>query len=81
MPDLVSILLLAAILLVSLKILDYARRIVMFWVALLFKVLFWGALLFLAVWLYNAGWESVLREGGWLWGLGRGVVDGFNEGW
>ncbi|KAK5712640.1 hypothetical protein LTS12_027891, partial [Elasticomyces elasticus] len=45
MPDLLSILILAVLLLISLKILDYTRRMVMFWVRLAVKLVFWGLVL------------------------------------
>ncbi|KAA8652057.1 Apq12 family protein [Aspergillus tanneri] len=45
MPDLVSVLALAFVLLISLKILDYARRVIMFWVSLVLRLIWWGLVL------------------------------------
>lgn len=74
-PDLVSILLLIAILLLSLKVLDYARRIIVFWVGLVVKMLFWGAVLVAAFWVYQVGWEKAGRDLGWFGGFLQGLVE------
>ena len=79
-PDLVSIFLLVGILLISLKILDYARRIVMFWVAVMLKMVFWGVLIGCAVWGYRVGFEGVLEGVGWVFGVVKGVVEGVENG-
>lgn len=77
MPDLISIILLAVILLISLKVLDYARRVIMFWVLLAFRLVFWGTVLGLAWYAYRVGVENAARDLGWVWG----VVVGFVEDW
>lgn len=74
-PDLVSILLLVAILLISLKILDYARRIIMFWVWFVVKSVLWTAVIVFAWGVWRVGWEGVLKEVGWAWGLIGGFLD------
>lgn len=80
MPDLVSVLLLAVILLISLKILDYTRRMVMFWVRLAVKLVFWG-LLFGVVWYgYTVGMERLGREVGMCIGWVTGIVEDFQRG-
>ncbi|KAJ5832272.1 Nuclear pore assembly and biogenesis protein APQ12 [Penicillium riverlandense] len=77
MPDLLSILLLAIILVISLKILDYARRVIMFWVSLAFRLMFWGSILGIALYVYRVGVESAGRDLGWLWGVVEGFVEDF----
>lgn len=72
-PDLLSILLLVTILLISLKILDYARRIIVFWVMLVVKVFFWAAVLSAGFWVYSVGWERAGREVGRWVGFVEGV--------
>ncbi|KAJ5689872.1 Nuclear pore assembly and biogenesis protein APQ12 [Penicillium macrosclerotiorum] len=79
MPDLVTILLLAIILLLSLKILDYARRIVMFWVTLAFRLVFWGTLIGLGFYIYQVGFERASRDLGWVWGAAEGFVEDFSK--
>lgn len=76
-PDLVSVLLLALILLVSLKVLDYARRVVVFWITLALRLLFWGVVLSVAWYVYRFGWEKASADAGWLWGVAEGFVENF----
>ncbi|KAJ5950988.1 Nuclear pore assembly and biogenesis protein APQ12 [Penicillium vulpinum] len=79
MPDLLSLFLLAIIILVSIKILDYAYRVVMFWVTLAFRLVFWGSILGLGWYVYRVGIENASRDVGWLWGLIYGFVGDFQE--
>ncbi|KAH1401529.1 hypothetical protein KXW91_006113, partial [Aspergillus fumigatus] len=74
-PDLVSVLLLLAILVVSLKVLDYARRVVMFWVMLVVRVVFYGSLVALGCYVYSVGVEKAGRDLGWLLGVLWGFVE------
>jgi hypothetical protein len=73
-PDLLSVLLLLAILYISLRILDYARRVVMFWVLLIFRLVFWGSVIGAGLYVYNVGVEKTSRDIGWLWGVAQGFV-------
>ncbi|EAW07772.1 uncharacterized protein ACLA_024880 [Aspergillus clavatus NRRL 1] len=83
-PDLISVLLLLLILFVSLKILDYARRVVMFWVRVVVRVLFWGSVLGAAApvverpelepGLARALTLTLTLTRAWLWYVRRAVV-------
>ncbi|KAG0155304.1 Nuclear pore assembly and biogenesis protein, APQ12 [Penicillium digitatum] len=79
MPDLLSIFLLAIIIIVSLKVLEYAYRVVMFWVMLAFRLAFWGSILGLGWYIYSVGIENAGRDFGWLYGVIYGFVDDFQE--
>jgi hypothetical protein len=74
-PDLSSILVLLVLLVISIQILDYMRRLVMFWVRLVLRLLFWSIVLSLAWYVYSVGWERAAREAGWLFGLVRGFME------
>ncbi|RAL11418.1 Apq12 family protein [Aspergillus homomorphus CBS 101889] len=74
MPDLVSVVLLVAILFISLKVLDYARRVVMFWVGLLWALIWWGTIVGLVLWVYLHGVERAAQDAGWLFGIARGFL-------
>ncbi|PYI13853.1 hypothetical protein BO99DRAFT_407169 [Aspergillus violaceofuscus CBS 115571] len=74
MPDLLSVALLLVILFLSLKVLDYARRVVMFWVGLAWWLLWWASVIGVGVWLYTSGVERAARDVGWLVGLARGFL-------
>ncbi|OJZ88161.1 hypothetical protein ASPFODRAFT_531582 [Aspergillus luchuensis CBS 106.47] len=80
MPDLVSIFILALVLIISLKILDYARRLVMFWVNLALRLLWWALVLGALWYVYSVGIEKTGRDLGWLVGVAGGFVDGFRDG-
>lgn len=80
MPDLLSILILAVILLISLKILDYTRRMVMFWVRLAVKLVFWGLVLGVVWYGYTVGVERLGKEVGMCIGWVVGVVEDFQRG-
>ncbi|KAJ5494309.1 Nuclear pore assembly and biogenesis protein APQ12 [Penicillium fimorum] len=79
MPDLLSIFLLAVILFVSIKIIDYAYRVVMFWVTLAFRLVFWGSILGVGWYVYSVGIENAGRDFGWIWGVVYGFVGDFQE--
>ncbi|OJJ49699.1 hypothetical protein ASPZODRAFT_128207 [Penicilliopsis zonata CBS 506.65] len=81
-PDLLTILLLAILLLVSLKILDYARRLVMFWVSLAISVVYYASLIGAAYGIYyyatlEGGWDRAMNDAGWVYGLVQGFVEDF----
>ncbi|OOG01028.1 hypothetical protein ASPCADRAFT_401940 [Aspergillus carbonarius ITEM 5010] len=80
MPDLVSVIILALVLLISLKILDYARRLVMFWVNLALRLLWWALVLAVVWYIYSVGIEKTGRDVGWVVGVAGGFVDGFRDG-
>ncbi|KAJ5713976.1 Nuclear pore assembly and biogenesis protein APQ12 [Penicillium malachiteum] len=77
MPDLMTVLIMVVILFFSLKLLDYMRRLVMFWVTLAFQVLFWGSVLGLGWYVYTVGVENAGRDLGWIWGVVMGFVQDF----
>ncbi|KAF3483226.1 uncharacterized protein GIQ15_02550 [Arthroderma uncinatum] len=73
-PDLFSILALLLIFFISLKVLDYARRVIMFWVMLVFRLAFWGVVLGGAWYVYTVGWEKTWRDAAWVLGLLEGFI-------
>ncbi|KKZ64202.1 hypothetical protein EMCG_01487 [[Emmonsia] crescens] len=74
-PDLTSFLVLCVILFISLKVLNYARRVITFWVMLVFRLAFWGSVIGGAYYVYVVGWERAGREARWLLGLLQGFVE------
>ncbi|KAF9889220.1 hypothetical protein FE257_007533 [Aspergillus nanangensis] len=80
MPNLVSVLVLVLVLVLSIKILDYGRRLVMFWVSLVLRLLWWAVVIGLAWYVYTAGWEKTGRDLGWFYGVFKGFVDSFQDG-
>ncbi|PGH05235.1 hypothetical protein AJ79_06846 [Helicocarpus griseus UAMH5409] len=74
-PDIYSILTLCLVLFLSLKILDYTRRVITFWVMLIFRLAFWGSVIGGGYYVYTVGWERAARELGWLLGLLQGFIE------
>ncbi|PLN81472.1 nuclear pore assembly and biogenesis-domain-containing protein [Aspergillus taichungensis] len=79
-PDYISVLLLVTILFISLKILDYARRVVLFWVGLVVRLLWWSAIFAAGYYVYTVGLVQTGRDVGWVLGALGGFVEGFWEG-
>lgn len=79
-PDYISVLLLVAILFISLKILDYARRVVLWWVGLAVRLLWWSAIFAAGYYVYTVGLVQTGRDVGWVLGALGGFVEGFWEG-
>ncbi|WEW61648.1 hypothetical protein PRK78_007139 [Emydomyces testavorans] len=73
-PDLYSILILTFMLLISLEILKYARRVIKFWIVLVFRLLFWGAIIGGGWYVYNVGWGKASRDAAWILGLMEGFI-------
>lgn len=74
-PDVVTLLLLGVVLLVSLRVLDYIRRTLMFWINIAIRI---GTFVLLAasvVYVWQRGVEQSLEDFGWLWGLIEGLGD------
>ncbi|KAF7525939.1 hypothetical protein PCG10_004447 [Penicillium crustosum] len=78
-PDLLSVFILLIILFVSVKILGYAYRVVMFWVTLAFRLAFWGTIIGIGYYVYSVGVENASRDFGWLSGVIYGFVNDFQE--
>ncbi|KAL4924375.1 Apq12 family protein [Aspergillus undulatus] len=80
MPDLATVLVLLFVLFVSLKVLDYTRRVVMFWVWLATRAVYWGTIIALGVYVYNAGFEKVARDVGFVFNFLVGLLEQFGHG-
>ncbi|EFW21175.1 hypothetical protein D8B26_007390 [Coccidioides posadasii str. Silveira] len=73
-PDLYSILILFFILVISLKVLDYARRVITFWIVLFLRLLFWSAILGGGYYVYKVGWGKASQDAAWILGLIEGFI-------
>ncbi|KAH8425905.1 Apq12 family protein [Aspergillus melleus] len=80
MPDLLSVFILLLALFISLKVLDYGRRLVMFWVTLALRLVYWGFIIGAGVYVYNAGLEKAAQDLGWFYGIVKGAVESFQNG-
>uniref|UniRef100_A0A093VMC8 Pentatricopeptide repeat-containing protein, mitochondrial n=1 Tax=Talaromyces marneffei PM1 TaxID=1077442 RepID=A0A093VMC8_TALMA len=75
--NILSILTLLLTLYISLRILDYARRVIMFWVMLVVRLAFWATVVWLGIWIYNVGIEKAVQDAGWFWGVVQGFLEDF----
>jgi len=81
-PDLLTLLILAAVLVVSLRLLDYMRRWVISWITFGLKVLMWVGMAGLGWYVWQRGVEQSLEDAGWVWGLLAGLEEeGERVGW
>jgi len=61
-PDILSVVLFAAVLLLSLKVLDMLRQAVMFWVRIVTRLLFWGTILVCGVYVWGRGVDGTVDD-------------------
>jgi hypothetical protein len=74
MPDLLSLLALIIIAFVSFKVLDYVRRVVMWWIMLALKLCLVLVAVQVGWYVSQYGWEKTLNDAGWVWGLLEGFL-------
>jgi hypothetical protein len=74
MSDLVSLLALIVIAFISFKILDYVRRVVMWWIMLALKICLLLVVVQVGWYMSQYGLEKTLNDAGWLWGLLEGFL-------
>lgn len=72
------------VLITTFKVVNYVRRMIMYWVFLAIKVVFVLLLLQAALYVNTYGIEKALRDAGWLWGVveglfGETVINGQQE--
>lgn len=73
-PDLFSVLILVFLFIISLKILDYTRRVIVFWVTFIFRLVFWSTIIGAGWYAYSVGLEKAARDAAWIFGLLEGFV-------
>ena len=74
-PDLLTLGLLAALLFISMKTLDYMRRTIVYWISLAIRLGMWGAMIVVGVYVWQRGMEQSVEDFGWMWGLLAGLAD------
>ncbi|MCJ1352169.1 MAG: hypothetical protein MMC33_002153 [Icmadophila ericetorum] len=65
-PDLMSIVILAVIALISLKVMDMTRRYIVYWINMALKLALWACVGILGVYVYQRGVEQSVEDAGWL---------------
>lgn len=75
--NILSVITLLLALYISLRILDYARRVIMFWVMLVVRLTFWATVIGVGMWVYSVGIEKAVQDAGWFWGVVQGFLEEF----
>ncbi|KAL3434054.1 nuclear pore assembly and biogenesis-domain-containing protein [Aspergillus tetrazonus] len=79
MPDLASVLAIFFVLFLSLKILDYTRRAVMWWVWTTIWAAKWATILGAAGYIYLSGWEKVVQDLGYAFDFISGLLEQYGH--
>ena len=72
-PDLITLGILAAVLIISLKVLDYMRRTIMYWMSMAIQLGMWVAVAGTIFYVSQRGMEQSIEDFGWAWGLFAGL--------
>ncbi len=72
-PDLITLGILAVVLFVSLKALDYMRKTIIYWISLAVRLGMWGAMIGAGFYVWQRGLEQSIEDFGWVWGLLAGL--------
>lgn len=66
---------LAIVLIISLKLLDILRRIIIHWISLALRLVFWAAVVGAGFYIYNRGVDQTADDIGWVMGLLAGLEE------
>lgn len=72
-PDILTLAILAIAFVVSLRVLDYMRRTIMYWVGLVIKMGLWLVLGGLGVYVWQRGFDRSMEDFGFVWGFLQGL--------
>jgi hypothetical protein len=72
-PDVVTLLILAGLLIASLKVLDYMRKTIVYWIGLAIKMVLWVTVAAVGFYVYYRGIEQSMEDFGWVWGFLQGL--------
>ena len=72
-PDLITLGILAAAFVISLKVLDYMRRTIIYWMSMAIRLGMWATLAGAVFYVSQRGMEQSVEDFGWLWGLLAGL--------
>ena len=72
-PDLLTLGILALVLLVTLKALDYLRRTIIYWISVAIRLGMWASIIGVGLYVSQRGIEQSFEDFGWVWGLFAGL--------
>ena len=68
-PDILTLLCMAGVLILSLKVLDYMRKTIISWISMAIRLGLWLFVGFVGVYVWQRGVEQSVEDFGWVWGL------------
>ena len=74
-PDILTLAILAIALIVSVRVLDYMRRTIMYWVGLAMKMGLWMTVGGLGLYVWQRGFDQSVEDFGYVWGFLQGLGD------
>lgn len=74
-PDIFTLGMLAVVLIISIKVLDYMRKTVIYWISLAIRLGMWVTVLGIGVYVWQRGVEQSIVDFGWVWGLLEGLTE------
>ena len=74
-PDLLALLALGITLYISLRVLDYVRRTIVFWISLVIRLGLYAGVVGLGIYVWQRGLEQSLQDLAWAWGLFEGLSE------
>ena len=74
-PNVLTLAILAIALIVSLRVLDYMRRTIIYWVGLAIRIGLWLAVSGLGVYVWQRGFDQSVEDFGYVWGFLQGLGD------
>ncbi|KAL8795273.1 MAG: hypothetical protein Q9195_002284 [Heterodermia aff. obscurata] len=81
-PSFLTLVLLALVLFLSLKVLDVLRRTIIYWISIAVRLVIWGAIVGAGVYVYYRGVEESIEDAGYLLGVLSGwESEGKREGY
>lgn len=72
-PDILTLAILAVALIVSLRILDYMRRTIIYWIGLAIRMSLWLAVGGLGLYVWQRGFDQSVEDFGYVWGFLQGL--------
>lgn len=74
-PDVLTLAILAIALIVSLRVLDYMRRTIIYWIGLAIRTGLWLTVGGVGVYVWQRGFEQSVEDFGYIWGFLQGLGD------
>lgn len=72
-PDILTLGILAIALVISLKVLDYMRKAIIYWISMAIRLAMWVSVIGVGIYVWQRGVEQSFEDFGWVWGFLAGL--------